>query len=69
MADTRESQARTVALELMERREIIQAKLNTQYAILEANNATMSTPLVDADGFPRAGNRNQPPNLKVILNI
>lgn len=55
MSEAKEGPAKTAAMQLMERREILQAQLNTQYAILDANNATMNTPLVDPDGFPRAG--------------
>ncbi|KAF8645259.1 hypothetical protein AX16_008084 [Volvariella volvacea WC 439] len=39
---------------LMAQRDIIEAELNTQFAILTANSADMQTPLVDAEGFPRA---------------
>ena len=55
----------TAALKLIERKEILEAKLNTQYAILEANGATMNTPLVDADGFPRAGKSGSGQSCKV----
>ena len=41
---------------LMERKDGIERELETQLAILKANNATMQTPesLVDGEGFPRA---------------
>ena len=40
----------------MERKDGIERELETQLAILKANNATMQTPesLVDGEGFPRA---------------
>ncbi|PCH40064.1 hypothetical protein WOLCODRAFT_136632 [Wolfiporia cocos MD-104 SS10] len=39
---------------LMARKENIEAELEAQASILKANSCTMQTPLVDADGFPRA---------------
>lgn len=39
---------------LMSQKEIIEAELDTQFSILKANNADMTTPLVDREGFPRA---------------
>lgn len=53
MSDSEE--ARKYALQLMERKDVLQAELNTQYDILSTNKATMNTPLVDPEGFPRAG--------------
>ena len=48
---------REYALKLMETKELIEAELNTQFAILTGNGATMTTALVDEEGFPRAGKR------------
>jgi len=39
---------------LMVRKEAIEAELDAQSSILKANSSTMETPLLDADGFPRA---------------
>ncbi|OCH91211.1 hypothetical protein OBBRIDRAFT_792490 [Obba rivulosa] len=39
---------------LMARKEAIEAELDAQSSILEANDSTMETPLLDADGFPRS---------------
>ncbi|KAF4617731.1 hypothetical protein D9613_006124 [Agrocybe pediades] len=46
--------ARDQALALMVRKDNIEAELETHISILKANNADMQTPLVDAEGFPRA---------------
>ncbi|KAF9038387.1 hypothetical protein BDZ89DRAFT_1061370 [Hymenopellis radicata] len=35
-------------------KEAIEAELEAQISILQANNSTMQSPLVDPDGFPRA---------------
>ncbi|GJJ13118.1 hypothetical protein Clacol_007368 [Clathrus columnatus] len=43
-----------LAKSLTSRKELLQAELDTQFAILKANNSTLQTPLVDAQGFPRA---------------
>lgn len=40
--------------ELMTRKDAIEAQIEAQASILRANNCTMQTPLVDAEGFPRA---------------
>jgi 26S proteasome regulatory subunit N4 len=40
--------------ELISRKEAIQAELDAQLSILQANQCTMNTPLVDWEGFPRA---------------
>lgn len=50
---TRESPAEQVRA-LMLRKDAIEAEIDTQASILKANNVTMQTPLVDAEGFPRA---------------
>ena len=39
---------------LMSQKDVIEAELDSQFAILRANSATMQTRLVDAEGFPRA---------------
>ncbi|KDR82812.1 hypothetical protein GALMADRAFT_238374 [Galerina marginata CBS 339.88] len=39
---------------LMSQKDNIEAELETHISILKANNVTMQTPLVDAEGFPRA---------------
>lgn len=39
---------------LSARKEAIEAEIEAQHDILKANNANFSTPLVDAEGFPRA---------------
>ncbi|KAG5729433.1 26S proteasome non-ATPase regulatory subunit 9 [Termitomyces sp. T112] len=39
---------------LIEKKSNIEDQIETQISILKANNSTMQTPLVDADGFPRA---------------
>ena len=38
---------------LMERKDNIQAELETHYSILKSHDCTMSTPLLDSKGFPR----------------
>jgi len=38
---------------LMIRKDGIEAELNTQLSILRANDATLQSPLVDNQGFPR----------------
>jgi len=45
---------RAYALSLISQKEGLEAELQTQYDILKSHNSTMSTPLVDAEGFPRA---------------
>ncbi|KAH7885223.1 hypothetical protein F5I97DRAFT_1937479 [Phlebopus sp. FC_14] len=45
---------REVARALMARKDAIEAELSAQISILKANSCDMTTPLVDADGFPRA---------------
>lgn len=60
--------AKSAAMKLLERRDDLQAELNTQYAILEANDATMKTALVDEEGFPRAGKGIHYNQEKSILN-
>ena len=42
------------AKQLISQKDTLEAELNTQLSILSANNCTMSSPLVDADGFPRS---------------
>ena len=39
---------------LMAQKSNIEAELETHISILKANDVTMQTPLVDAEGFPRA---------------
>ena len=39
---------------LMNQKSNIEAELESNISILKANNVTMQTPLVDAEGFPRA---------------
>ncbi|KAF8964394.1 hypothetical protein BDZ97DRAFT_1816331 [Flammula alnicola] len=39
---------------LMSQKDIIEAELETHISILQVNNVTMQTPLVDFEGFPRA---------------
>jgi len=38
---------------LVARKDGIEAELDTQLSILRANNATLQSPLVDNQGFPR----------------
>jgi len=45
---------RAHALSLISQKEGMQTELQTQYDILKSHNSTMSTPLVDTEGFPRA---------------
>ena len=45
---------RAYALSLISQKEGLQTELQTQYEILQSHNSTMSTPLVDTEGFPRA---------------
>lgn len=42
------------AQKLMEQRSNIEAELEAHFSVLQANNVTMDTPLVDREGFPRA---------------
>ncbi|KAG6820723.1 hypothetical protein H0H93_012776 [Arthromyces matolae] len=42
------------AKSLMENKTNIEERISEQISILKANDSTMQTPLVDADGFPRA---------------
>ena len=39
---------------LMTQKENIEAELDAQVSILKANSSTLNSPLVDAEGFPRA---------------
>ncbi|KAI0755034.1 hypothetical protein C8Q80DRAFT_1216797 [Daedaleopsis nitida] len=39
---------------LMSRKDAIEAEMEAQLSILQSNGVTTDTPLVDADGFPRA---------------
>ena len=39
---------------LMARKDAIEAEIEAQFSILQSNSVTMDTPLVDAEGFPRA---------------
>lgn len=39
---------------LMQRKDTIEAEIEEQIIILKANNCDMRSPLVDAEGFPRA---------------
>ncbi|KAJ8503331.1 hypothetical protein ONZ45_g10963 [Pleurotus djamor] len=45
---------REAAQALMQRKDRIEAEIKSQHAILQANGVTLQSPLVDADGFPRA---------------
>lgn len=45
---------RAHALSLISQKEGLQTELQTQYDILKSHSSTMSTPLVDTEGFPRA---------------
>lgn len=42
------------ALSLMAKKESIESEISRHISILRSNNIDMSTPLVDADGFPRS---------------
>ncbi|EED86064.1 predicted protein [Postia placenta Mad-698-R] len=53
MLPPRDSPAEQVRT-LMARKENIEAELDAQLSILQANSSTMSSPLVDPEGFPRA---------------
>src|ERR1700732_1095612 len=44
---------REQARALMTRKQSIEADLDAQVSILRANNATLQSPLVDSEGFPR----------------
>ena len=46
------SKERTLAL--MTRKDSIEAQIEHHISILRANNSTMQSPLVDAEGFPRS---------------
>ncbi|KAG6831928.1 hypothetical protein H0H92_006529 [Tricholoma furcatifolium] len=39
---------------LIQKKKSIEEEIEAQVSILKANNSTLQTPLVDADGFPRA---------------
>ncbi|KAG6830716.1 hypothetical protein H0H87_007303 [Tephrocybe sp. NHM501043] len=39
---------------LMERKKNIEEQIEAQISVLKANDSTLQTPLIDADGFPRA---------------
>ncbi|KAJ8474519.1 hypothetical protein ONZ45_g15923 [Pleurotus djamor] len=45
---------REAAQALIQRKDRIEAEIKSQHAILQANGVTLQSPLVDADGFPRA---------------
>ena len=45
---------RAYALSLMSQKEGLESELQAQYDILKSHDSTMSTPLVDAEGFPRS---------------
>jgi 26S proteasome non-ATPase regulatory subunit 9 len=51
---TNEDGALEKARTLMTQKDVIELELESQLSILKANNATMQTPLVDREGFPRA---------------
>lgn len=42
------------ARSLIARKEAIETEMDAQLSILKANSSTLRSPLVDADGFPRA---------------
>jgi hypothetical protein len=46
--------ARSAALALMNRKDLIDAQIQHQYSLLTMNQSTMTSPLLDPDGFPRA---------------
>lgn len=46
--------ARQRAMNLMSRKEAAEADISAQFSVLCANESTMDTPLVDAEGFPRS---------------
>ncbi|WFC98479.1 putative 26S proteasome regulatory subunit [Malassezia yamatoensis] len=50
-----EIQARSDAIRLEDQRKRIDAEILAQNEVLELNKATMTSPLVDAEGFPLAG--------------
>lgn len=39
---------------LMARKDAIEAEMDAQFSVLQSNGVTMDTPLLDAEGFPRA---------------
>jgi 26S proteasome non-ATPase regulatory subunit 9 len=45
---------RAYALSLISQKEGLETELQAQYDILKSHNSTMSTPLIDTEGFPRA---------------
>lgn len=47
-------QERSVALRLMDQKELIEAQIEHQQSILRLNDSTMQSPLLDPEGFPRA---------------
>ena len=46
--------SRSDALQLMNQKELIEAQLDHQYSLLRMNESTMTSPILDAEGFPRA---------------
>lgn len=48
------SPAHAHVLELMRQKDALQTELDAQYAVLASHNVTVTDPLVDAEGFPRA---------------
>lgn len=48
------TQPREQVAALILQKESIESELQTHISVLKANNCTLSTPLVDKDGFPRA---------------
>lgn len=47
-------QQRSVALRLMDQKDLIEAQIEHQQSILKLNDSTMQSPLLDPEGFPRA---------------
>ncbi|KAJ9116464.1 hypothetical protein QFC22_004906 [Naganishia vaughanmartiniae] len=54
MATQNAEAARQRALDLQGRKEDLEAEMEAYYSQIQANNATMTSPLVDPEGFPRA---------------
>lgn len=44
---------RQIAMNLMSRKDAIEKEIKEQQALLDSNNSTMTTELVDNEGFPR----------------
>lgn len=44
---------REIAMNLVARKDAIEKEIKEQQALLDANNSTMTTELIDSEGFPR----------------